>query len=43
MSNTWVLFQAGSVSVVETTYFGMVLNASANAPSRSGQAAAKPS
>ena len=40
---TVVLVQAGSVSVVETTTFSMPLNLSANSPSRSGQAAAKPS
>ena len=33
----------GSVRVEETTYFGMVLNLSANSPSREGQASAKPS
>ncbi len=38
-----VLFHAGSVSVEETTYLGIELNFSANSPSRSGQAAAKPS
>ncbi len=38
-----VLVQVGSVSVVETTTFSMPLNLSANSPSRSGQAAAKPS
>ena len=43
LPSTWELFQAGSVSVVETTYFGMVLNRSANSPSRSGQASANPS
>ena len=40
---TVVFFQAGSVSVEETTYFGSKLNVSANSPSRSGHAAAKPS
>ncbi len=41
--STEVLVQVGSVSVEDTTYFGMVLNRSAKSPSRSGQAAAKPS
>src|SRR3954452_1111672 len=40
---TVVLFHSGSDSVVETTYFGRLLNLSANSPSREGQAAAKPS
>ena len=40
---TVVLAQAGSVSVVETTTLSMVLNLSAKSPSRSGQAAEKPS
>ena len=40
---TVVLFQSGSRSVVETTYFGIPLNLSAKSPSRDGQAAAKPS
>src|SRR5262245_38523435 len=40
---TLVLFHAGSCSVVETTYFGMPLNLSANSPVREGQASAKPS
>jgi hypothetical protein len=39
---TVVLFHVGSPSVVEATYFGMVLNLSANSPSLDGQAAAKP-
>ena len=34
---------SGSVSVEDTTYLGMVLNLSANPPSRPGHAAAKPS
>ena len=33
----------GSSSVVDTTYFGIELNRSANSPSRDGHAAAKPS
>ncbi len=37
------LFHSGFSSVEETTYFGMVLNLSANSPSRDGHAAAKPS
>ena len=40
---TVVLAQVGSCSVVETTTLGMVLNLSAKSPSRSGQAAEKPS
>ena len=43
MPITVVLFHSGSVSVDDTTYFGIELNLSANGPSRSGQAAAKPS
>src|SRR5262245_61554367 len=38
---TVVLFHSGSSSVDETTYFGIVLNLSANSPSREGQAPAK--
>jgi hypothetical protein len=34
---------SGSLSVVETTYLGIVLNLSANSPSRLGQALANPS
>src|SRR5918999_1762342 len=41
LSRTVVLFQSGSVSVVETTNFGIELNLSANGPSRFGQAPAK--
>ena len=41
--STVELVHSGSRSVDDTTYFGMVLNLSANTPSRSGQAAAKPS
>ena len=37
------LVHSGSESVVETTYFGMLLNLSANSPSRDGHASAKPS
>ena len=37
------LVHSGSRSVEDTTYFGIVLNLSANAPSRSGHAAANPS
>src|SRR3954447_1938929 len=37
------LFQSGLSSVAETTYFGMLLNLSANSPSRDGHASAKPS
>ena len=40
---TWELFHFGSLSVEDTTYLGMVLNLSANSPSRDGQASAKPS
>ena len=40
---TVVLAQAGSFSVEDTTYFGIVLNLSANSPLRSGHASAKPS
>ena len=40
---TVVLFHDGSDSVEETTYLAMVLNLSANSPSRDGQASAKPS
>ena len=41
---TRVLFHSGSLSVLETTYLGMLLNLSANPNSsvREGQAAAKP-
>src|SRR3954471_22065222 len=42
-SSTVELFQSGSFSVEETTYFGMLLNLSANSPSRDGHASAKPS
>ena len=38
-----MLFHSGSRSVDETTYFGMLLNLSANSPSRDGHASAKPS
>ncbi len=41
--STVELVHSGSRSVDDTTYFGMVLTLSANSPSRSGQAAAKPS
>src|SRR6059036_371074 len=41
--NTVVLFHSGSLSVDETTYFGIVLNLSAKSPSRDGHAAANPS
>jgi hypothetical protein len=37
------LFHSGSSMLLETTYFGMLLNLSANSPSREGQASAKPS
>ena len=37
------LFQVGSPRVLETTYLGMLLNLSANSPSREGHAAANPS
>ena len=37
------LFHSGSFSVEETTYLGMLLNLSANSPSRDGHASAKPS
>jgi len=37
------LFHAGASSVEETTYFGMLLNLSANSFFIVGQAAAKPS
>jgi hypothetical protein len=40
---TVVLFHSGFSSVDETTYLGIVLNLSANSPSRDGHAAAKPS
>src|SRR3954469_13992848 len=40
-SRTVVLFHSGSLSVVETTNFGIELNLSANSPSRWGQAPAK--
>ncbi len=40
---TVVFCHSGSLSVFETTYFGSVLSLSANAPSRDGHAAAKPS
>ena len=40
---TVVFCHSGSVSVVETTYFGSLFSFSANGPSRDGQAAAKPS
>src|SRR5215216_3238854 len=42
-SSTVELFHSGSSSVDDTTYFGMLLNLSANSPSRCGQASAKPS
>jgi hypothetical protein len=38
-----VLFHSGFSSVDETTYLGIVLNFSANSPSRDCHAAAKPS
>ena len=41
--STVELFQSAFVSVEETTYLGMLLNLSANSPSRDGQASAKPS
>jgi hypothetical protein len=44
LSTRWEFdHSSGSVSVEETTYFGIVLNLSANSPSRDGHAAAKPS
>src|SRR4051794_23981699 len=42
-SSTVVLPHDGSRSVEDTTYFGIWLNLSANSPSRSGHASAKPS
>src|SRR3954468_22338911 len=42
-SSTVEFCQSGSLSVEETTYFGMLLNLSANSPSRDGHASAKPS
>ncbi len=42
-SSTVVFVHSGFSSVDETTYFGIVLNLSANSPSRDGQASAKPS
>ena len=42
-SSTVVFVQSGSFSVEDTTYFGMLLNLSANSPSRDGQESAKPS
>src|SRR3954469_15381187 len=42
-SSTVEFCQSGSFSVEETTYFGMLLNLSANSPSRDGHASAKPS
>jgi hypothetical protein len=42
-SSTVVFVHSGLVSVRETTYLGMLLNLSANSPSRDGHAAAKPS
>src|SRR3954452_4590364 len=42
-SSTVVLPHDGSRSVADTTYFGIWLNLSANSPSRSGHASAKPS
>src|SRR5215210_926791 len=42
-SSTVVFVHCGSRSVEDTTYFGMVLNLSANSPSRPGQESAKPS
>ena len=42
-SSTVELFHSGSSRVEETTYLGMLLNLSANSPSRDGQASAKPS
>ena len=41
--STVELVHSGSDNVDETTYFGMVLNLSANSPSLDGHAAAKPS
>src|SRR2546422_9588804 len=41
--STVELFQVGFVRVVDTTYFGIELNLSANSPSLDGQAAANPS
>ena len=41
---TWVLFHSGSLSVVETTYFGIALIWSeTGSPERVGQTGAKPS
>jgi hypothetical protein len=40
---TVVLVHSGSLSVEETTYFGMLLNLSAKSPSLDGHASAKPS
>ena len=42
-SRTVEFVHSGSFSVEETTYFGMLLNLSANSPSRDGHASAKPS
>ena len=42
-ASTVELFHSASSKVEETTYFGMLLNLSANSPSLDGQAAAKPS
>jgi hypothetical protein len=42
-ASTVVFSHWGSVSVEETTYFGIALIFSANGPSRSVQAAANPS
>src|SRR5215210_1158661 len=42
-SSTVVLLHSGRSELEVTTYFGIVLNLSANSPSRDGQAAAKPS
>ena len=39
---TVVFCHCGSVSVLDTTYFGSLLSLSANGPSREGQASAKP-
>src|SRR5919204_4745156 len=41
--STVVFVHSGLLSVEETTYFGIVLNLSANSPSRDGHAAANPS
>src|SRR5215218_3498714 len=42
-SSTVELLHSGTSELDETTYFGIVLNLSANSPSRDGQASANPS